>query len=83
MIYILTYECERRFHVIYTCKSGTMTRARSGDWAGSAGLSIEGTVDQSHLTLSVSFGRDTKVGGPFYLVSMIVEVQDPIKEINV
>ena len=33
-----------------------------------------------HLTLPVSFGRDTKAGGPFYLVSVPGEIKDPTQE---
>ena len=60
-----------------------------------SGLSFEKTWVQRHLllfqsldyffrhTLPVSFGRDTKSCWSFYLVSMLGEVKDPTKEVNV
>ena len=36
-----------------------------------------------HPTLPLSFGRDTKAVGPFYLVSMPGEEKDPTQGINV
>ena len=40
-------------------------------------------VNFLYSTLPVSFGRDAKAVGPFYLVSMPEEVKDPTQGINV
>ena len=55
----------------------------------SARMPIEGMVVQSHLLPFQNFGilclleQILKAGGPFYLVSMPVEVKDPTHGVNV